>query len=96
MILQLSSVTSGTVTATNTQQDLILIHDAGLTVALTVALPANPADGQLFVICSANGITSLSLTAVVGSILSTLTGMAAGGNGTWLYSKQNNKWYRVR
>ena len=52
-VVQLSSATSGTITAVNTQQNIILVHDAGATLTLTIAFPANPVDGQQFVITSA-------------------------------------------
>lgn len=92
----ISTATSGNITLPNTQQDIIFLHDAGLTVSLTVAFPANPCDGQMVIIASAGGITNLNITSAVGSVLSALTGMNVGGNATWIYSTDRNKWFRIR
>lgn len=89
--IQFTNVTSGTVTITDIQDDVILIHDAGVTATLTIALPATPINGQRIGICSAGGITTLTLSASVGTIVTSLTTMAAGGAGTYLY--WNSKWY---
>lgn len=92
----ISTATSGTITLPNTQQDIIFLHDAGLTISLTIAFPLNPCDGQMVIIASAGGITNLNITSVVGSVLSALTGMSIGGNATWIYSIDRNKWFRIR
>lgn len=94
-ITQLTTATSGTVTCSNTQQDLLLLHKAGLTVSLTVAFPANPKDGQKVTLYSKGGVTTLTLSAVVGSIISALTGMAAGASGTYVYVASENEWYKI-
>jgi hypothetical protein len=91
--IQLTTATSGTVTAMNTQQDLTVIHDAGATIALTTAFPSNPINGQSFTLCSVGGITTLTLTTVVGAISNILTTMTVGGAGTWKF--YGNKWYKT-
>lgn len=95
-LLQLSSSTSGTVTATDTQQDLILIHNAGsLVVSLTFAFPSNPRNGQIMIVATDNGITTLTLTTAVGSIINALTGMAVGGMGSWVWVASDSKWHKI-
>lgn len=91
--IQLTTATTGTVTAMNTQQDLTLIHDAGVTVSLTTAFPSTPINGQTFTLCSVGGITTLTLTTAVGTISNILTSMTAGGVGTWKF--YGTKWYKI-
>jgi hypothetical protein len=91
--IQLSTATSGTVTPIDTQQDLILIHDAAVTATLTIPFPDSPRDGQSFTICSVGGITTLTLSTLVGTIANTLTTLPVGGTGTWRF--YNNKWYKT-
>ena len=94
-VLQLTTATSGTVTANDTGQDVDLIHDAGVTVSLTIAFPANPINGQIFTIGSQGGITTLNLTATIGTIINALTGMAAGSRGRYQYVSSTTKWYKM-
>lgn len=94
--IQYSTASSGTVTMTDTQEDIQLIHeDVLLTASLTIAFPANPVDGQRVHIASALGITSLTLTAAVGTLLSALTTLAAGGSGGYMFRLASNKWYKI-
>ena len=94
-VLQLTTATSGTVTATDTGQDVDLIHDAGVTLSLTIAFPATPVNGQVITIGSQGGITALSLSATVGTIINALTGMAAGSRGRYQYVASTSKWYKM-
>lgn len=91
--IERSTATSGTVTPSNTQQDLLLIHEAGVTLNLTIKFPDTPRNGQIFSIASVGGITALTLTTLVGTIANTLTSMPVGGNGSWRF--YNNKWYKT-
>lgn len=91
--LQATSATSGTVTAQDTQQDLILVHDAGATLSLTVKFPANPVSGQLFCFSTVSGITTLGLNSVF-TIVGNVVSLATGGTGTWCYD--GTKWIRIR
>lgn len=94
-IKQISTLTSGTVTAQDTKQDLVVVHDAAsLAITLTIAFPANPGDGQRFTVTSTLGVTTLTLTSAL-SILNALTALVAGGFATWMYEASTNKWYRV-
>lgn len=91
--IERSTATSGTITPINTQQDLLLIHDAGVTVNLIIKFPDTPRNGQSFSIASVGGITTLTLTTLVGVIANTLTSMSVGGAGTWRF--YNGKWYKI-
>ena len=95
-VKQLSTATSGTVTASpNTGQDIVLIHDAAsLAVTLTITLPANPSDGQQMTVASRLGVTTLTISSAL-TIIGALTTLIAGGFYTFLYEASNNKWYRV-
>lgn len=92
-LIQLSALTSGTISGNSTQQDELVIHDAGVTASLTVAFPTSPTVNQEFCVCSVGGITVLSMTSGV-TIVTALTTMAAGGNGTWVYS--GVKWCKTK
>lgn len=95
VLLQTTTATSGTVTSIDTQQDLIVIHDAGLTVNLTVTMPSSPVDGQLFTLASTGGITTLALNAVA-TVANALGAMTSGASGTWVYSGARSKWVKIR
>lgn len=95
MVIQYSTVTSGTITAQDTAQDVQIVHDAGATVTLTIALPATPFNGQKVGITSNGGITTLTLSTVVGSITNALTTLAAGGCATYIYVSSQTKWYKI-
>lgn len=94
-IIQYSTSTSGTVTCQNTQQDVRLIHDATLTASLTIALPASPADGQIVNFISPGGVTALTLTTTVGSIINSLTSLVAGTPATYMWYNSQSKWYKI-
>lgn len=94
--IQMSTATSGTVTLADTGDDIQLIHEAvSLAVTLTIALPANPQDGQTVYIQSVLGITTLTLSAVVGSIISTITTLSAAGTAGYMYKASTTKWYKI-
>lgn len=95
-VLQFSNSTSGTFSANDTQQDVVMIHDAGTTVSFTFAFPANPVNGQKVTMISRGGITSLSITAIVGSVYNSLTGMVAGSPASYMYYAPQTAWYRIR
>lgn len=95
MVLQYTTITTGTLTSSDTGQDVQVVHDAGATLAATIAFPATPVNGQKLSIMSAGGITTLSLTTSVGSITNAITTMVAGGCATYLYVTAQTKWYKV-
>jgi len=92
---QRSTATSGTQSAPNTIKDVVFIHEAGATVSLTYEFPPNPIDKQRVTVMSVGGITTLTLSAVVGSIINTITTLAGGGCATYMYLTSQTKWYKV-
>jgi len=96
MVIQLNTSTSGTFTANDTQQDVVMLHEASLALTFTFAFPANPTNGQQVTMISTGGITTLSLSATVGTIVNALTGMTAGSPATYVYYSVTNKWYKIR
>lgn len=95
-LVMVSTVTSGTITIVDTKQNVIQIHDAGLTAALTVTMPANPVNGQTVTLSSSGGITLLTLTTSSGTVANGLTSMSIGGTACWVYASQTNKWYKIK
>ena len=91
--IQKTTATTGSIVAIDTQQDLVMIHDAGVTLTLSVAFPSTPVNGQLFNLCSAGGITALTLTTEIGTISNIITTMSAGGSANWRF--YDNKWYKI-
>lgn len=94
--IQRSTITSGTLTIADTGTDVIVIHEAVLVVNMTIALPATPFDGQRVTISSVGGITTLTLTAPLGTIVNTIATLIAGGNASYMYSSSQSKWYKIR
>lgn len=91
-----TATTGGTITATDTGDDLQIVHENGiLTAALTIALPATPQDGQRVYMTSVNGVTALTLSTAVGSIVNTLSAIAVGVGACFMYRAANTKWYKV-
>ncbi len=94
-ILYRTTATSGTYTAPDTQQNVLLVHEAGLTLTFTIAFPATPLNGQQVSFVSTGGIAGLTLSAVVGTIINALTNMTAGVPATYTYFAETTKWYRT-
>lgn len=92
---QTSGATSGTVTITDSGTDIQFIHTGALTTTLTIAFPATALDGQTVSLASINGITTLTLSTGVGSILNSIATLAAGNTAYYMYDLTNNKWYKV-
>lgn len=96
LVVQYTTATSGTVTCQDTGQDVLIIHDAGATVTLTIAMPATPYNGQCITLSSTGGITTLSLTTGVGSLTNAITTMATGGTASYTYYTAQTKWYKTQ
>jgi hypothetical protein len=94
--IQYSTVGTGsTITVTDTGDSIVLIHEAALVATLTVTLPATPVDGQQVQFCSIGGVTALTLSTPVGSVIGAITTMAAGGCATYIYRGPTTKWYKI-
>jgi hypothetical protein len=95
VVTVISTATSGTITMPNTQQDVVLIHEAGVTASATIAFPGTPNDTQRCCVLSTAGITALTLSAAVGTIVNTITTLTAATPVAYMYSTSQNKWYKV-
>jgi hypothetical protein len=95
LVIQTTTSTSGTVTCQNSGQDILLIHSAGVTLTLTVEFPSTPFNGQRVTITSNSGITTLTITAVVGTIGNEITNLGAGSAGRYIYNADANKWFKI-
>lgn len=93
--IQYSTLTSGTLTVDDTGDDVVVIQEAALAVTLTLALPATPVSGQRVTFSSVGGVTTLTMSTPVGSIIGALTTLAAGGTLTYIYRGSTTKWYRI-
>lgn len=95
MIKQISTATSGTVTAIDTKQNLQLIHNAAsLAITLTISFPVTPTDGQTFSVVSVLGVTTLTLSSAL-TILGGITTLAVTGFATYMYESSLNQWFRI-
>lgn len=86
--------TGQTISPAQAHRQYVLLNPAGALLALTIALPASPNDGDIVVIGSSKAITTLTMT-VGGSIIGTLSTMALGGFGAWIYDLASTTWYRI-
>lgn len=96
MIIQLNTSTSGTFTALDTQQDVVMLHEAAISATMTFAFPSTPTNGQSVTFLSVGGVTALTLSAVTGTILNGLTALTAGLPSTYMYYSPTTKWYRIK
>jgi hypothetical protein len=94
IVKQYSTISSGTITAIDTGQDVHIIHDAGaLSAALSIEFPSSPNDGQTFGFSSGNGITALTLISVR-SIIGGVGSLVAAGYASYIYDSTSTKWFR--
>lgn len=92
--IQYSTLTSGTVTAQDSKQDVIIVHEAAsLAASLTVVMPPNPTNGQRVMLLSRLGVTALTMSSAL-TVIGGMTTIAAAGHGTWFFCAQSNKWFR--
>lgn len=91
-----TAATGSTITCTDTTDDIQIIHeDTVLTVALTLAMPATPVDGQRIYFMSVKGVTTLTMSTSTGTIVSALTTLAANTAMCFIYRASSSKFYRV-
>lgn len=82
------------VTVTMTRNWLTIIPAATI-AALTVELPAAPADGEVAGINMTQIITTLTVQATGKTVASPLAAGTVGGFAAWKYRLSNTTWYRV-
>lgn len=84
--------TGQTVTCTGGRIARLLIDPAGTLLALTIALPSSPTDGDEQSIASSQVLTGVTIT---GTITGTLTTLAAGAFATFKWNAASSKWFRI-
>lgn len=90
---QYATPTTGqTVTANGAKY--LVINPSGSLLALTIAFPSSPTNGQLFSISSTQVVTTLTLTSS-GTVDGTLTGIAANGTAGWIWVATISSWVKV-
>ncbi len=82
--------TGSTVTSDGSPQ--LILNPGGALLALTIAFPASPADGQIFKFCSTQAVTTLTLSG--GTIAGALTTIATNGFASYVYSSSAAEWVR--
>lgn len=88
--------TGGTIIVTDTSDDIQVIHeDTVLTAVLTLTLPATPQDAQKVFFVSINGVTSLTMTTPVGSILNPTTVLVPNSGMCYIYREASTSWYKM-
>lgn len=95
LLTQITTATSGTLNLPDTKQDVVVFHDAGLTVDYAITFPPSPRDGQTVIICSSGGVTNLNISATVGIIANALGSIGGGAPASWIYSVVRNKWFKI-
>lgn len=85
--------TGSTVTVNSNGYVRLLIDPAGSLLALTVALPSSPTDGDKVEICSTQAITTLTISG--GTVIGTLTTMAIGTFAHYIFNGTAAKWFRI-
>lgn len=90
-------VTTDVISLPDYAEDVSIIP-AGTIAALTINMPANPADKQRVTLAFDQIVTSLTQQISSGSghtLKGALTAATAKGFGTWMFRKQGKIWYRV-
>lgn len=81
--------TGGTVTLTNNQRNII--NPSGALLALTIAMPSSPSDGDVVEIKFTQNVTTVTYTG--GTVVDGITSPTAGGLTTFLYRSATSSWY---
>lgn len=85
--------TGSTVTVNSTGFIKLKINPAGTLLALTIALPGSPTDGDVVNVSSTQAITTLTMSG--GTIVGPLTTMAIGSFAEYEYVSDSSSWFRV-
>jgi len=94
-VIQYTTSTNGNIIANNTQQDLIVLHNAtALAAVLTFTLPTIPVNGQIVTFSTKNGVTLFTLAG--GTLITTISTLLSGSYVTWVYSLDASSWFRIR
>lgn len=85
--------TGATLTANDGANLKLIINPAGTILALTLALNASPADGDILSFCSSQAVTGFTMTG--GTIVGPLTTLAIGTFASYIYNGTATKWFRI-
>jgi hypothetical protein len=85
--------TGGTVTVNTNGWVQLLINPSGSLLALTIALPGSPSDGDIVQLCSSQAVTTLTMSG--GTVIGPLTTLAIGTFATYIYSSTASVWFRI-
>lgn len=92
--VQYTTPTTGSTINVNTNGYVrLLINPSGSLLALTVALPASPSDGDILELCSSQIVTGLTMSG--GTIIGALTSMAVATFAAYCYSASASSWFRI-
>lgn len=97
-VVQYSQPTTGaTVTIANNTtnyETTLIIDPAGPILALTIALPSTPTDGQSVSIGTSQAITGVTMTSGA-TIVAGVTTLALGGTAKYMYKASNTTWFKI-
>jgi hypothetical protein len=85
--------TGSTITLSQSRHQKLIINPSGTLLALTVALPSSPNDGDVVNIASSQIITTFTLSNA--TIVGALTTLAVATFASYMYSATASKWFRV-
>lgn len=92
-VVQYATPTTGSTVTVVTGTTALLLNPAGTLVALTVALPSSPVDGQSITIATSQILSALTVSG--GTLVGTLTTMALGGFARLVYGATAGVWFRA-
>lgn len=91
--IQYTTPTTGsTINVNATGHVQLIINPVGSLLALTVALPGSPSDGDVVNISSSQVVTTLTMSG--GTIVGALTSLAVASFAEYLYSATAGVWFR--
>ena len=94
--VQVDTPLTGTTVTVAPGVEMEYVNPAGTIAALTLNMPASPADGQPLTVAFDQVVTALTMAAPASAtIKGALTAATLKGFATWRYNKPDNSWYRV-
>lgn len=92
--VQYAAPTTGqTITASSSANVFLMINPAGTLLALTLALPASPSDGDKLTFGSSQAVTGFTMSG--GTIIGPLTTMAVATFASYVFSATSGSWFRM-
>lgn len=83
-------------TIAETTSDILVVVDRSATIAAgTLPMPANPIDGQMFMVSTRSAITALTLNSNGRPVSGSISTLAAGAAAGWTYDAVSNRWFRI-